>query len=186
MFHFRPLQVQRQSGESPHHPSAVSPGPSICFDDEEGGGVVSRWRRAKAKQRSSSTEANEDGDTTEGHQRAAKEKREQKDEHTGRAPKRRRSQTGSPPSWLFHTQALERNGERGPCDGGVTELEGGAASTTNVRILTTTHPDGTQFFYRYKPTPQVAEALSNFKIPDDLVRWSVRYLGSSDGSKKTS
>ncbi|KAG5848490.1 hypothetical protein ANANG_G00098990 [Anguilla anguilla] len=42
------------------------------------------------------------------------------------------------------------------------------------------------FLYRYEPAPRVAQALSLYKVPDDLVRWSARYLLGPDGSKETS
>ncbi|KAJ8417925.1 hypothetical protein AAFF_G00227680 [Aldrovandia affinis] len=64
-------------------------------------------------------------------------------------------------------------------------VAGSSKKCTNVHSAVRTHPDGTPFSYQYQPTPSVAKALSLFEVPDDHVRWAMRYL-VSDRSKKPS
>ncbi|XP_046713255.1 adrenocortical dysplasia protein homolog isoform X7 [Silurus meridionalis] len=40
------------------------------------------------------------------------------------------------------------------------------------------HSDGSSFAYTYEPCPKVASALSQFKVPEQLVQWAAAYLGT--------
>ncbi|XP_053491221.1 adrenocortical dysplasia protein homolog [Ictalurus furcatus] len=40
------------------------------------------------------------------------------------------------------------------------------------------HSDGSKFSYTYEPCPNVASALRQCKVPEQLVRWAVAYLGT--------
>ncbi|KAK3533758.1 hypothetical protein QTP70_025833 [Hemibagrus guttatus] len=40
------------------------------------------------------------------------------------------------------------------------------------------HSDGSSFSYTYEPCPNVALALSRYKVPERLVQWAVAYLGT--------
>ncbi|XP_061102644.1 adrenocortical dysplasia protein homolog [Conger conger] len=166
----------------PSAPQLCSPPPPLREEEEEEeeGSIARKSRTARKKQRSARVESGEAEVVIVSHQGAVKQG------CGGHAPKRRRSGGSSPPSWLDHTGAAGRAGDHGTCEAGATGAEDGPALATDVRRAVTTHADGTPFMYRYEPTPQVAKALSHFRVPDDLVRWSVRYLLGPDGPKKTS
>ncbi|XP_028837179.1 adrenocortical dysplasia protein homolog isoform X2 [Denticeps clupeoides] len=83
---------------------------------------------------------------------------------------------GSPPTWLAIMQQTrcsndEGNGPKRPTL---------AASVQQNWI----HPDGSSFSYRYKPSAHVAMALCQFKIPENVMRWSVCYLSPSYTEKQ--
>lgn len=102
---------------NPSAPQLCPPPPPICEEEEEDGMVARKLRRARKKQWSALTEADEVVEEEGG---------EQIDGCAGRAPKRKLSETGSPPSWLYHTQTAGHAEDHRPCEGGATGTGGGA------------------------------------------------------------
>ncbi|XP_064191477.1 adrenocortical dysplasia protein homolog [Anguilla rostrata] len=179
----RPPVLTSSSGFYWDKPATPQQGPHAPpIREEEEGVVTGEPERARRKRRLAFTEADVAAAAING----LEERGERSDSRAGRTPKRKRSQTGSPPSWLYHTQAAGHREDRGPSEGGATGEEGGPTSAADIRSVITSHPDGTPFLHRYEPAPRAAEALSLYKVPDDLVRWSARYLFGPDGSKETS
>ncbi|XP_068579206.1 adrenocortical dysplasia protein homolog [Cebidichthys violaceus] len=111
------------------------------------------------------------------------EKEEEAVERTCRKSKRKRSEptpeahttsaeeeariSGSPPSWLFDTQAgsgADEGSSQGETAGPVS------------RKTPTVHSDGRRFSYSYQLSGQNLQDFSRFHVADSLVHWAVRYL----------
>ncbi|XP_072241409.1 adrenocortical dysplasia protein homolog [Leuresthes tenuis] len=115
-----------------------------------------------------------------------------------RKPKRKRCETtpeapaaitedeelsGSPPSWLFESQA-----------GGASRVEEGSnprqtGTGSGPRQTPNTHSDGKPFTYSYRVSGQNLQDFSRFKVAASLLHWAVKYLvapkktdGAPDGT----
>lgn len=75
--------------------------------------------------------------------------------------------SGSPPSWLFDTQAGCRAHEGG------SPLEAAADACKNGAAV---HSDGRRFSYSYLASGQNLHDFSRFKVAESFLRWAVRYL----------
>ncbi|KAM4573711.1 adrenocortical dysplasia protein homolog isoform 1-T4 [Odontesthes bonariensis] len=95
-----------------------------------------------------------------------------------RKPKRKRCEatpevteeeepSGSPPSWLFESQA----GAFGVEEGSGPKLPGGGPRRTP-----NTHSDGKPLTYSYKVSGQNLQDFSRFRVAAALLHWAVRYL----------
>ncbi|XP_048885934.1 uncharacterized protein LOC125751314 isoform X2 [Brienomyrus brachyistius] len=87
----------------------------------------------------------------------------------------------SPPSWLFDTQESQGGPGlgRNACGQSTSTTEVGPFSEPQRKPLTV-HPDGTPFSYIYKPSARALEALRLYRVPDELLQWSVWYLAHAD------
>ncbi|XP_045892977.1 adrenocortical dysplasia protein homolog [Micropterus dolomieu] len=77
--------------------------------------------------------------------------------------------SGSPPSWLFDTQAGS-GAEEGSGHKQVQTVE------TVLRRTPTVHSDGRPFSYSYQVSGQNLQDFSQFKVAESLLQWAVKYL----------
>uniref|UniRef100_A0A8C4HIX7 Shelterin complex subunit TPP1/Est3 domain-containing protein n=1 Tax=Dicentrarchus labrax TaxID=13489 RepID=A0A8C4HIX7_DICLA len=77
--------------------------------------------------------------------------------------------SGSPPSWLFDTQAGSRANEGSSHHQGQTE-------GTVLRQTPTIHSDGRPFCYSYQVSGQNLQDFSRFKVAESWLHWAVKYL----------
>ncbi len=77
--------------------------------------------------------------------------------------------SGSPPSWLFHTQAGSR-AEEGSSHKQVLPVETVSRKTPAV------HSDGRPFSYSYQVSGQNLQNFSQFIVPESLLQWAAKYL----------
>lgn len=77
--------------------------------------------------------------------------------------------SGSPPSWLFETQAgiLAKEDESD---------QHALTAGTVLREPVTAHSDGKLFSYSYQVSGQNLQDFSQFKVPESLLHWAVKYL----------
>lgn len=90
--------------------------------------------------------------------------------------------SGSPPSWLFDTQAGSRAKE-----GGHDQQDPTVKAVP--RDTPTVHSDGRPFSYSYQVTRQNQEDLSQFQMAGPWLHWAVKYLlvpNQTDDSHNTS
>ncbi|XP_044048271.1 adrenocortical dysplasia protein homolog [Siniperca chuatsi] len=74
--------------------------------------------------------------------------------------------SGSPPSWLFETQA----------GSGAEEGSSRKQVQTVSRKTSTVHSDGRLFSYSYQVSGQNLQDFSRFKVAESLLHWAVKYL----------
>lgn len=77
--------------------------------------------------------------------------------------------SGSPPSWLFETQA----GRGAEEDCGHKQDQNAEAVS---RKTSTVHSDGRPFSYSYKVSGQNLQDFSRFKVDESLLQWAVKIL----------
>lgn len=77
--------------------------------------------------------------------------------------------SGSPPSWLFHTQTGS-GAEEGSSPQQVQ------TAWTVSRKMPTAHSDGRPFSYPYQVSGQNLQDFSQFKVAESLLHWAVKYL----------
>ncbi|XP_029009968.1 adrenocortical dysplasia protein homolog [Betta splendens] len=75
--------------------------------------------------------------------------------------------SGSPPSWLFETQAGRGAGE--------VSADGWGPSAGS-RKIPTVHSDGKAFSYSYQVSGQNLQDFSRFRVDESLVQWAVKIL----------
>ncbi|XP_048828504.1 uncharacterized protein LOC125706067 isoform X2 [Brienomyrus brachyistius] len=73
----------------------------------------------------------------------------------------------------------------GPSEPGTSRSRIEPRSSTRTSQPLRTHPDGTPFSYTYEPDESISQALQNLRVPDDLLRWSVKYLLQNNYTKST-
>lgn len=76
---------------------------------------------------------------------------------------------GSPPSWLFDTQAGSRTKE------GSRQQQGQTVRTV-LRKDPAAHSDGRRFLYSYQVSGQNLQDFSQFKVAESCLHWAVKYL----------
>ncbi|XP_037306637.1 adrenocortical dysplasia protein homolog [Pungitius pungitius] len=103
-------------------------------------------------------------ETAEREYRKVKRKRS---EPTGSAEEAEAQISGSPPSWLFDTQAGSGANE------GSSPLETAFEVSRN---RATVHSDGCLFSYSYQVSGQNLQDFSRFKVAESFLQWAVKYL----------
>uniref|UniRef100_A0A8D0D824 Shelterin complex subunit TPP1/Est3 domain-containing protein n=1 Tax=Sander lucioperca TaxID=283035 RepID=A0A8D0D824_SANLU len=131
----------------PNHPALDQEGQILGKDTEVT--VEGKYRKAKRKRSEPTPEA----------LKALVEEEEEKEAEIG----------GSPPSWLFDTQA-------GPgAEDGSSHQRGqplGAVSRKSPSV----HSDGMLFSYSYQVSGQNLQDFSRFPVAESLLHWAVKYL----------
>ncbi|XP_039664321.1 adrenocortical dysplasia protein homolog [Perca fluviatilis] len=104
--------------------------------------------------------------TFEGKYRKAKRKRSEPTPEALKALVEEAEISGSPPSWLFDTQA-------GP---GAEEGSSHQQGPTVSRKSPSVHSDGMLFSYSYQVSGQNLQDFSRFTVAESLLHWAVKYL----------
>lgn len=75
--------------------------------------------------------------------------------------------SGSPPSWLFDTQAGSKEG---------SSYRQGQTERTVRKTTPTVHSDGRLFSYSYRVSGQNLQDFSQFKVAKSWLHWAVKCL----------